>query len=532
MGRPSSGNVSPSRLHPISHVMSPMGQSNDPFDMKSTISALPPSSGMSGRPNNDTSAIRIRNLPFNTDHNQLRTLLTFADSLESLDFLPSSPGYQGTRTAVARFYAPSAAKQAQQILDGKQMGSEKLNIEIMRLSPGSIGAERNNGDSTNRTQSGSSNGSAGRFSGQYHSMSRISPPGVNGYEHTGPSSETYFSPTKMEHRQRVSARDVLGQQRQDDESSLLLRDAVDYPTNDMNGLSRRNTGTSQSNMSRYDHNLSLNTSNPTSPPLSGYASPRHNGMQSPSGVISPNGMTNMAPLSYYNRQTQYPRINMPPVNPADQNPPCNTLYVGNLPLDTSEDELKAMFSKQRGYKRLCFRTKSMGPMCFVEFEDTSFATKALNELYGHPLHNSSTRGGIRLSFSKNPLGVRSGQPGGADPRTPTSPGGPFPGPNGYGMNPFSTATGPPPGIPPPSNRPMVGQAGPNSMTSPPNLGFPQMATSGAMTPNAMQYGAGSFGMGNMNAAMGSANPLASQYVPMNNGWPRSTEPYAQHVSQR
>jgi hypothetical protein len=56
---------------------------------------------------------------------------------------------------------------------------------------------------------------------------------------------------------------------------------------------------------------------------------------------------------------------------------------------------------------LCFRTKQNGPMCFVEFDDISFATKALHELYGHTLHNS-IRGGIRLCSSKNPLGVRSG----------------------------------------------------------------------------------------------------------------------------
>lgn len=104
----------------------------------------------------------------------------------------------------------------------------------------------------------------------------------------------------------------------------------------------------------------------------------------------------------------YMRHNYPPVNPADQNPPCNTLYVGNLPIATSEDELKTVFSNQPGYKRLCFRTKANGPMCFVEFDDIAFATKALNELYGHPLHNS-VKGGIRLSFSKNPLGVRNGR---------------------------------------------------------------------------------------------------------------------------
>ncbi|KAI5301398.1 hypothetical protein KEM55_001759, partial [Ascosphaera atra] len=99
----------------------------------------------------------------------------------------------------------------------------------------------------------------------------------------------------------------------------------------------------------------------------------------------------------------------PPANPADQNPPCNTLYVGNLPHDTSEDELKALFSKQRGYKRLCFRNKQNGPMCFVEFEDISAATKVLTDLYGWQLSNS-VKGGIRLSFSKNPLGVRNPAP--------------------------------------------------------------------------------------------------------------------------
>ncbi|KAG2203501.1 hypothetical protein INT47_008228 [Mucor saturninus] len=89
-------------------------------------------------------------------------------------------------------------------------------------------------------------------------------------------------------------------------------------------------------------------------------------------------------------------------NPADQNPPCNTLYVGNLPPNTNEDELKSMFYKCPGYKRLSFRNKSNGPMCFVEFEDAIYAAQALQDLHGNPLSNS-VKGGIRLSFSKNPL---------------------------------------------------------------------------------------------------------------------------------
>ncbi|EKM59936.1 uncharacterized protein PHACADRAFT_250746 [Phanerochaete carnosa HHB-10118-sp] len=78
-------------------------------------------------------------------------------------------------------------------------------------------------------------------------------------------------------------------------------------------------------------------------------------------------------------------------NPGDQNPPVcrrlviplyssqctlkiNTLYVGNLPATTSpgassaklEERLRELFQKQSGYRQLCFRHKSNGPMCFVE----------------------------------------------------------------------------------------------------------------------------------------------------------------------
>ncbi|KAJ3040835.1 hypothetical protein HDV00_010450 [Rhizophlyctis rosea] len=89
----------------------------------------------------------------------------------------------------------------------------------------------------------------------------------------------------------------------------------------------------------------------------------------------------------------------------DQNPPCNTLYVGNLPPDASEDELRQLFCRCPGYRRLCFKPRPNGPMCFVEFDDVQCATQALLQLYGNPLSNS-TKGGIRLSYSKNPLGVR------------------------------------------------------------------------------------------------------------------------------
>lgn len=127
--------------------------------------------------------------------------------------------------------------------------------------------------------------------------------------------------------------------------------------------------------------LSINTSAPAG----------NNGLPSPPGVTSPTAYRSLFGTLANNS------------NMNDQsNPPCNTLYVGNLPPNTQEEELRAMFSRCVGYKRLSLRSKVNGPMCFVEFEDVACATQALAELNGSPLSNS-VKGGIRLSFSKNPL---------------------------------------------------------------------------------------------------------------------------------
>lgn len=101
-----------------------------------------------------------------------------------------------------------------------------------------------------------------------------------------------------------------------------------------------------------------------------------------------------------------------------ENFPCNTLYVGNLPPSAQEEELRALFRNCLGYRRLSFRPKSSGPMCFVEFEDIACATAAMETLYGTMISCSTpVKGGIRLSFSKNPLGLRVASP---SPSSPTS----------------------------------------------------------------------------------------------------------------
>ncbi|KAF9520711.1 hypothetical protein BS47DRAFT_1286578, partial [Hydnum rufescens UP504] len=132
--------------------------------------------------------------------------------------------------------------------------------------------------------------------------------------------------------------------------------------------------------------------------------------------------TRMAEFSIHSHRETSPQIPSPGsggtgpsgrANAADQNPPINTLYVGNLPTTSAtsttnvllEENLRLAFSRCPGYRKLCFRQKSNGPMCFVEFDDVSYATKALNDMYGHTL-NGLIKNGIRLSYSKNPLGVR------------------------------------------------------------------------------------------------------------------------------
>lgn len=100
-----------------------------------------------------------------------------------------------------------------------------------------------------------------------------------------------------------------------------------------------------------------------------------------------------------------PQINSIPFYLAE-NPPCNTLYVGNLPPSVCEMELRSLFGETIGYRRLILKSKAGGsPMCFVEFQDIQTATIAMESLYG-TLLSSSTKGGIRLSYSKNPLGIR------------------------------------------------------------------------------------------------------------------------------
>lgn len=396
-------------------------------------------------------------------------MLIFAGDLIDTEFIRSPyPEDQGFATAVARFQSHTGAIEAQQKLHGKPNTAKEINMIVEIHSGGVMGSfeRRNTIDGTaprTQTSSASSAGSASgppgrsRFGTTFQSSEKVSPSlptsssagsGEFPMPDTSAHFQNLFSPQSplangTGDRHRVSGKYTINNDAGDDETGELLKDPVAYAKNGQHPSNRRPTNP-QVPVGRFA-SLSLSTANANgngigSPTGSGVTSPRGPPIQSPT---SPTQMGRAGPNGF--SHNNYPRPQYPPVNPADQNPPCNTLYVGNLPIDTSEDELKAVFSKQRGYKRLCFRTKQNGPMCFVEFEDVSFATKALNELYGHPLHNS-VKGGIRLSFSKNPLGVRSGQTNGIGANPAMSPHAMAP---GYGMAPgasFSAVSGPPPGL--------------------------------------------------------------------------------------
>ncbi|KAI2617152.1 hypothetical protein GGR54DRAFT_631480 [Hypoxylon sp. NC1633] len=440
------------------------------------------------------SSILIRRLPADTTEEKLKLMLLFSQELIEIEMIPveqsEDPGF---RSAIVKFKTSTGARQAKDMLHGKSISSSdvELIVEIVSGSPATsrrhpiesaVSAPSSGPSST--TSSGGASRQSLRFNGAFQSLENISPPmnGIYGGSELanadpGTRYQDIFSPhspigNHLSERTRISGKTLINHDAaEDDETHKLLNDPVAYAEGGSATQQRRATAP-QIPISRMA-NLSLNTTanGPASLPQYGHPSITPLSAHG-NNTMSPTIMNSASHSMNYqtgNQHFQRPS-NFPPVNPADQNPPCNTLYVGNLPIDTSEEELKAMFSKQRGYKRLCFRTKQNGPMCFVEFEDVSFATKALHELYGTPLHNS-IKGGIRLSFSKNPLGVRSGQtPGQTGPGSMAGMNGMMTGP-GSG---FTSANGPPPGL---SAPPGLGRVSYNSGSAvPSSAGTPYSST--------------------------------------------------------
>ncbi|MCJ1445344.1 MAG: cell cycle RNA binding protein whi3 [Stictis urceolatum] len=480
-------------------------------------------------------AILIRKLAQGTDKEQLKSMLIFAEDLVDVELVSETD--KGFKTAIARFSKSSAAQNARNMLDGKLNTNRDGNmiVELIQLSPGGSVLPRRstleqrdtNGADPSGFSSGAQHGRQSKFNNTFQALDRVSPPRVSTFgngdmtkQDTGFGSG-YFSPTSpigppLE-RQRVSGKSVIGEDDPDYETRALLDDPLSYAQSNGGG-SLRGSANSQPRRQTLPHlptaafqNMNLNNTGMGSPPIQGMQSPRATSMMN--SAYQPSNISSMGPnASYQYSSHNYIRPTFPAINPSDQNPPCNTLYVGNLPMDTNEDELKAIFSKQRGYKRLCFRTKANGPMCFVEFDDIQTASKALTECYGRPLHNS-TKGGIRLSFSKNPLGVRGGQPGNMSLSSPISPN-QLGGMNGYGgVQSYSSVSGPPPGLNPPPGLQSINTSNGNSMNGMSGMngmGSPMGSSMGGTFSGPMSPVGGNLGMSNLRSPTSNGGT---------NGWP-------------
>ncbi|XP_051116967.1 uncharacterized protein LOC127241793 [Andrographis paniculata] len=94
-----------------------------------------------------------------------------------------------------------------------------------------------------------------------------------------------------------------------------------------------------------------------------------------------------------------------PVQNTKDNPPCNTLFIGNLGENINEEELRGLFSVQPGFKQMKLLRQERHTVCFIEFEDVNSATNVHHTLQGAVIPSSGTVG-MRIQYSKNPFGKR------------------------------------------------------------------------------------------------------------------------------
>lgn len=410
----------------------------------------------------------VRGLDANIDKNALKYMfMALSDSLISYDLLAPEGDGSKSRSAVVKTKTLESAYEVKQLFHNKN----GLFVEI--TGQGQISGQSSSGASST-TSPATAPSQAPRFE-NFSPLDRTSPPNGNPARNGNGHgfNQSIFSPQSpignhLSSQPRVSSKSLINDATDDDDTEDILRaprafteNGSLYPTsraifpefysnhhgprpygeNGMGPTQRRATAP-QLPLAAQMASLSLNTGS------NGLPTPQH-GNQSMypqsahSTTMSPTGMNGSLGNSHQSSYPGYERV-LPPVNPADQNPPCNTLYVGNLPMDAQEDELRRIFQAVRGYRRMCYRSKANGPMCFVEFEDVGCATRAMNDMYGKTLSNSR-KGGIRLSFSKNPLGVRN------TPAPGSGPGGSMGGHHGmmgHATNGFAAANGPPPGLHP------------------------------------------------------------------------------------
>lgn len=313
--------------------------------------------------------ILLRKLPRSAGHDSLITMLLFATDLQAVAFIDSTPEDAGFATAIAQFRTHDSAREAQERLNNKPNATGDANMIVEAflqvLANSALGR---------------------RLTMRRNILESILPRqtahGLNGHRNFEDGVDHLFSPrspvsNRLTERPQNSSKAFINDG--DDETGELLKNPLAFAQDQQR---TNDTLVQFSSMSLVPYNN----------PPSNMLALAHSGNPSRNGPYRPTS-----------RDVSYP-----PANPNDQHPPCNTLYVGNLPTHTTEAELKDEFCGLRGYKKMSYRVKPNGPLCFIEFEDIGCAVLALNAKYGKML-SGSTKDGMRLSFSKNQLGHRSSQ---------------------------------------------------------------------------------------------------------------------------
>ncbi|PWN19074.1 hypothetical protein BCV69DRAFT_59829 [Microstroma glucosiphilum] len=233
-------------------------------------------------------------------------------------------------------------------------------------------------------------------------------------------------------------------EREGDSTSSKVTSPSDMPTLAPSSTSRspRGPGNASSAFAARFGSLRLDSpntiTNPSSPPRTEdcndgaqSSSPKQVEEQSTRSTVAPDASTTTSPTSRASKSPTMPDLPTSPTSRSfsiDQNPPGNTLFVGNLPASVTpslsaslEKQLRIRFSSRLGYRQLSYRLKNNGPMCFVEFDTVQNAARALSEVNGDTMDGMVKNGGLRLSFSKNPLFRKDSHSTGSSSTNSTSP---------------------------------------------------------------------------------------------------------------
>lgn len=101
----------------------------------------------------------------------------------------------------------------------------------------------------------------------------------------------------------------------------------------------------------------------------------------------------------------YPSGRLPGGGLEVDNPPCNTLFVGNLGEGVDEAELQELFALSPGFKHLKVVRGPRATTCFIEYDSIESAT-AMHLSRQDAVLKSSDRGAIRVQYAKNPFGKK------------------------------------------------------------------------------------------------------------------------------